>query len=137
MGKRDQLRSARARFLDVAPLDAPRERDAGTILARVDVSHVDMPARPVIHAGGKQHRGVDRRFHGVQVQPGMQHADGEGDLRNVRFALLKGRKRRISRDAVGDAFVYGPRLVVVSAAADDAKRLPVAPEQLETRLVRR
>ena len=107
-GKRDQLRSARARFLDVAPLDAPRERNAGTILARMDIAHVDMPARPVVHASGKQHRGVDRRLYGIEVQPGMQHADSEGGLRDVWFALLKGRQRGGARDAVGDAFVHGP-----------------------------
>ena len=107
-GKRYQLRSAWPRFLNVAPLDAPGERDARTVLARMDIAHVDMSARPVVHAGGKQHRGVDRRLYGIEIQPGMQHADSEGGLRDVWFALLKGRQRGGARDAVGDAFVYGP-----------------------------
>ena len=107
-GKRYQLRSARARFLDVAPLDAPGKCDARTVFARMDIAHVDMPARPVVHAGGKQHRGVDRRLYGIEVQPGMQHADSEGGLRDIWLALMKGRQRGGARDAVGDAFVHGP-----------------------------
>ena len=74
----------------------------------MDIAHVDMPARPVVHAGGKQHRGVDRRLYGIEVQPGMQYADSKGGLRDVWLALLKGRQRGGARDTVGDAFVYGP-----------------------------
>jgi hypothetical protein len=96
-----------------------------------------MAASPVIYARLHQERRLDRSFYRVQIQPIMQNAHREGRIGSVGARRNQRLLGRPAGKPLGDTFVSRPGLIVVAAPRYQAKRPPIALEQLEAGLVSR
>ena len=96
-----------------------------------------MAERPVVHARPQEGGGARGRLHRIEVQSRVQHAHGEGRVRDVGHGIGQRLLGRCTRQAGSDILVGRPRLVVVAAPADKGQRLAVAPIGRETGLIGR
>ena len=129
--ERDQVHAARPRLLDVAPLDASGKCEARIVLG-VDQAFVNMPERPVVEPRTQKLRGRHGGLVRIQIEPGVNYPDAEGSRCHV---LPEGLVCSSSRNALGDAGIPRPRLVVVATPAEHAHRLAVPTVKRKARLV--